>query len=96
MLLCRVHNAGKTMTYHRTGGKGGTRNSPRERHFTDKPNFNKYQGSGVRRKGKMVHNPDNSKRYEEMMSGHGIPKRKNLKEKLGAYMIGRSKVTGKY
>ena len=46
------------MSYHRTGGKGGTRNSPRERHAEDYlPNFNKKQGSGTNPKGRVKKNP---------------------------------------
>ncbi len=46
------------MTYHRTGGKGGTRNSKEGRHPT-LPNFNKKSGSSKRTTGKTVkhHNP---------------------------------------
>lgn len=40
------------MTYHRTAGKGGTRNAP----AGALPDFNKSKGSGRRRKGKMVAN----------------------------------------
>jgi hypothetical protein len=40
------------MTYHRTAGKGGTRNAKAE----PLPNFNKTQGSGTVRKGKMLPN----------------------------------------
>ena len=89
------------MTYHRTAGTGGTRNSSQERHFTNKPNFNKSQGSGTVRRGKTVHNPSKTKpkkdtksRYDRMMSG--IPPRKNLGEHIGSRMIGKSKITGKY
>lgn len=83
------------MTFHRTAGEGGTRNSPRERH-ADKylPNFNKSQGSGRKRKGKEQLNPTNEERYKRMMSGK--PPKKNLKDEFGSRMIGRSKVTGRY
>ena len=37
------------MTYHRTGGKGGTRNSRAERHPTH-PNFNKDTAGGFTQK----------------------------------------------
>ena len=37
------------MTYHRTGGKGGTRNSPKERH-PKHPNFNKNTAAGAKQK----------------------------------------------
>lgn len=52
------------MTYHRTGGKGGTRNSKQGRHPTH-PNFNKKTGSTARRKGKTVkhHNPGPHSKY---------------------------------
>lgn len=40
------------MTYHRTAGKGGTRNKK----AGSLPNFNKSQGSGQRRKGRMLPN----------------------------------------
>lgn len=91
------------MTYHRTGGTGGTRNSPRERH-ADRflPNFNKSQGSGAKRKGKRMDNPGKGskrkdtpkQRYDRMMSG--IPPKKTIGEHLGSRMIGKSKVTGRY
>lgn len=66
------------MSYHRTGGKGGTRNSVRERH-ADRflPNFNKSTSGGHTRrplKGKRKDNPPTSKkdqeyrqRYDDMM-----------------------------
>ena len=46
------------MTYHRTCGKGGSRNSVRERH-ADRflPNYNKSQGSGKIARGRRVDNP---------------------------------------
>lgn len=46
------------MTYHRTAGKGGTRNSARTKHIDEyAPNFNKTQGSGVNRRGRKQNNP---------------------------------------
>ena len=67
------------MTFHRTAGKGGTRNSPRERHATDLPNFNKSTSGGHSRtpsRGRTVHNPPSSatkrerrQRYDNMMAG---------------------------
>ncbi len=45
------------MTYHRTGGKGGSRNTAQG----PLPNFNKEQGSGARRRGKMMPNAAPSK-----------------------------------
>ncbi len=94
------------MTYHRTGGKGGTRNSPRERH-ADRflPNFNKSTAGGhsvAPRKGRRVDNPGKgskpkdtpTQRYKRMMEG--TPPRRNLGERLGGFAIGRSKVTGRY
>ena len=47
------------MTYHRTAGKGGTRNSPTERHMK-MPNMNKSTKDGYSKKpstGKVVNNP---------------------------------------
>ena len=47
------------MTYHRTAGKGGTRNSPAERH-PKMPNHNKSTVDGFSRparKGKVKLNP---------------------------------------
>lgn len=51
------------MTYHRTCGKGGSRNSVRERH-ADRflPNFNKTQGSGTIARGRRKDNPPPPKR----------------------------------
>lgn len=54
------------MTYHRTGGKGGTRNSVRERH-ADRflPNFNKSTTRGhsrPARKGRRKDNPPTSRK----------------------------------
>jgi hypothetical protein len=45
------------MTYHRTAGKGGTRNRP----AGGLPNYNKRQGSGARRRGKLEPNAAPSK-----------------------------------
>ncbi len=46
------------MTFHRTCGKGGTRNSARERHIDEyAPNFNKRQGSGANPRGRKKNNP---------------------------------------
>lgn len=45
------------MTYHRTAGKGGTRNAKQG----PLPNFNKTEGSGQRRRGKMLPNAAPSK-----------------------------------
>ena len=47
------------MTYHRTGGKGGTRNSAKERH-PKLPQHNKSTVGGFSKrpsKGKIVNNP---------------------------------------
>ena len=47
------------MTYHRTAGKNGSRNSPMERH-PKPPNYNKDTAGGYSRparKGKTVLNP---------------------------------------
>jgi len=87
------------MTYHRTAGKGGTRNSATERHFTNKPNFNKSAGSGANPQGRVKHNPpaakkDTKGRYDRMKAG--IKPRKTLGEHIGSRMIGKSKVTGEY
>lgn len=90
------------MTFHRTGGKGGTRNSRQERHFTNVPNFNKSQGSGRNPQGRVKHNPPRGsmdtmspkERYKRMQAG--IPPRKTLGEHIGSRLIGKSKVTGKY
>ena len=91
------------MTYHRTGGTGGTRNSRRERHFTNKPNFNKSTTGGHSRRpssGRTKHNPPTNQkdtpkqRYDNMMSGRRV--KKSLNEEFGSRMIGRSKVTGSY
>lgn len=52
------------MTYHRTAGKGGTRNSPAERH-PKLPNMNKSTEAGFSRparKGKVKLNPGKAKR----------------------------------
>lgn len=84
------------MTYHRTGGKNGTRNSPRERH-ADKylPNFNKKQGSGVKRKGREQLNPTNEERYKRMMGGKK-PKMSLATRAMNRLALGRSKVHGRY
>ena len=50
------------MTYHRTAGKGGTRNSKQGRH-PKHPNFNKKRGSSKRTKGRMVNNPGSHAKY---------------------------------
>ena len=53
------------MTFHRTCGKNGTRNSPTERHADEYlPNFNKSEGSGVNRRGKKQNNPTWADRYK--------------------------------
>lgn len=69
------------MTYHRTGGKGGTRNSPQERHIDEyAPNFNKTQGSGRVRQGRKQNNPpkklsaaERRQRYDRMMGDRETP-----------------------
>jgi len=48
------------MTYHRTAGKGGTRNSPKERHPKLPTSANKSTSKGHSRTpstGKVVNNP---------------------------------------
>lgn len=60
------------MSYHRTGGKGGTRNSARTKHIDEyAPNFNKRQGSGRNPRGKKQNNPAKRtprERYDRMMA----------------------------
>lgn len=93
------------MTYHRTAGKGGTRNSRQERHFTNKPNFNKSTSGGHSKrpsKGKQVMNPptkpkdtSHRERYDTMMARAraGIkPRRTGLDRMLS----GKSDITDRY
>ena len=85
------------MSFHRTGGKGGSRNSARERH-ADKflPNFNKSTTGGHSRpprKGKRVDNPGKGSkkkdtthrdRYDDMMfkARSGIKPRQSVKNRI--------------
>lgn len=78
------------MTYHRTGGKGGTRNSRQTKHpelFL--PNFNKSTTAGRKlppRKGKLKLNPS-KKRNRTAMD--------YVEDAVGSAMIGKSEVTGR-
>lgn len=83
------------MSFHRTGGKGGTRNSVRERH-ADRflPNFNKSQGSGRVARGRRKDNPPSSPRdnYDAMMTRAkdlGIPPDP---DPVGDFLLGPSPV----
>jgi hypothetical protein len=91
------------MSYHRTGGKGGTRNSPRERH-ADRflPNFNKSTSGGHSRKpskGRRMDNPGKGskpkdtpeQRYKRMMGGQ-----KMRRTGLDRALSGKSGITDKY
>ena len=93
------------MTFHRTAGTGGSRNSRRERHATDLPNFNKSIGSGVNRKGKKKLNPPTNggttpearrKRYNRMMDPHqSVPR--TGEEIMGGMMTRKkSEITGRW
>lgn len=76
------------MTFHRTAGKGGTRNSRRTKHpELSFPNFNKSTGSGRVRQGKTQLNP--GKKRNRTAGDY-------IEDAIGSAMIGKSKVTGRY
>ena len=79
------------MTYHATAGKGGTRNSRRGKHpELSFPNFNKSTSGGntrPARQGKTQLNP--AKKRNRTVKDY-------LEDALGAAMIGKSDVTGRY
>ncbi|MGI9288798.1 MAG: hypothetical protein ACR2P1_25650 [Pseudomonadales bacterium] len=100
------------MTYHRTCGKGGTRNSARERHADEYlPNFNKSTTDGFSsppRRGRKVNNPGKGKGTKDAAAqgrrtkdrydrmAAGIPPRQTIGERVGARFIGKSGITGRY
>lgn len=76
------------MTFHRTAGTGGTRNSARTKHIDEyAPNYNKSAGSGVNRVGRKQNNPPKKRK-------RSVGDR--LADAFGARLIGKSKVTGRY
>ena len=91
------------MSFHRTGGQGGTRNSPREKHCDRYlPNFNKSTSGGHSRrprKGKRMDNPGPGsspkdsprKKYDAMMkkARAGIKPRQSLGNRI---LAGKSDV----
>ena len=90
MLFDRVHNAGNKMTYNRTAGKGGTRNSRANKHpELNFPNYNKSTAGGftaAARTGRTKLNPAKKRRTLGSL----------ISDALGSAMIGKSKVTGRY
>jgi hypothetical protein len=94
------------MTYHRTCGKGGTRNSARERHIDEyAPNFNKSRGSGRNPRGRKQNNPPKSAadqraadRFGLMMATARDPGateagRRPKRSKLDKFLAGTSGIT---
>jgi hypothetical protein len=88
------------MTFHRTAGKGGTRNSARTKHIDEyAPDFNKSQGSGANPRGKKQNNPGKqSGRYDRMMAiardpGATEAGRRPKRSKLEQMLAGKSGVT---
>jgi hypothetical protein len=77
------------MTFHRTAGKGGTRNSRRTKHpELSFPNFNKSTRKGAKqpaRTGRVQLNPAKKRRTVTDY----------IEDAVGAAMIGKSEVTGR-